>query len=185
MQRILAQVGTAASRFASRQSSTNKPIVPQSCNWRDKSLSAVGSLFLMQVGYNRWAMYKLIDQHLNELSDSEYRADRGLYFKSIHMTMNHLLLASRLWYGRHTGYQIHINGLDDELCTDRQQLNYDIKEDCERWITLVKRWSNADLGATFTYTSTEVEEVKQSRAPMLAHYINHGTRCCRKLYSPV
>ena len=37
------------------------------------------------------------------LSDAEYRADRGAFFKSIHGTLNHLLATDRIWMKRFTG----------------------------------------------------------------------------------
>ena len=37
------------------------------------------------------------------LSDADYRADRGAFFKSVHGTLNHLLVADRIWMRRFTG----------------------------------------------------------------------------------
>lgn len=49
--------------------------------------------------YNRW-MNKRLYAVCAELSDVERREDRGAFFKSIHGTLNHLLLADRIWLGR-------------------------------------------------------------------------------------
>jgi uncharacterized damage-inducible protein DinB len=46
--------------------------------------------------YNRWINTRL-DAHVATLTDAERRADRGAYFESIHGTLNHLILADRLW----------------------------------------------------------------------------------------
>ena len=35
-----------------------------------------------------------------KLSDADYRADRGAFFKSVHGTLNHLLVADRIWMRR-------------------------------------------------------------------------------------
>lgn len=37
------------------------------------------------------------------LDDGAYGADRGLFFRSIHGTLNHLLTADRPWFRRITG----------------------------------------------------------------------------------
>ena len=44
--------------------------------------------------YNSWANRRLYDAAA-ELSDTDYRADRGAFFKSMHGTLNHLLTADQ------------------------------------------------------------------------------------------
>jgi len=38
-----------------------------------------------------------------------------------------MLVTSRLWFGRQTGYEIYIQGLDAEICRDRKELIGDLK----------------------------------------------------------
>lgn len=78
--------------------------------------------------YNRWMNEKLFAVAA-ELSDEERKRDRGAFFKSIHGTLNHLLLADRVWLGRFTG---NVDGdslgpggirtLDQELYADFGEL---------------------------------------------------------------
>ena len=52
--------------------------------------------------YNRWMnerLYALCD----EIPDADRKRDRGAFFRSIHGTLNHILLADRAWLGRFTG----------------------------------------------------------------------------------
>jgi len=49
------------------------------------------SIFQMFAGYNEWANGRLYAA-ISELPDSEYRADHGAFFKSVHGTLNHLLV---------------------------------------------------------------------------------------------
>src|SRR5437660_526292 len=50
--------------------------------------------------YHVWATRKLYEQ-IDTLSDEDYRRDAGLFFKSVHGTCNHLLVAEhRVWYPR-------------------------------------------------------------------------------------
>ena len=60
------------------------------------------SHYTMFAAYNAWANRRLYDAAAT-LSDSDYRADRGAFFKSMHGTLNHLLAADRIWMKRFTG----------------------------------------------------------------------------------
>jgi uncharacterized damage-inducible protein DinB len=68
-------------------------------------------------GYNRW-----VNEHLYatcaELSDEARKRDVGAFFKSVHGTLNHLLLGDRMWLSRFTGESYKISTLGDELYAD-------------------------------------------------------------------
>src|SRR5258708_34478550 len=53
-------------------------------------------------GYNAWANRRLYEAAVL-LSDADYRADKGAFFKSMHGTLNHLLATDRIWMKRFTG----------------------------------------------------------------------------------
>jgi hypothetical protein len=59
-------------------------------------------IFRMFAGYNAWANERLYSAAAM-LSDSEYRADHGAFFGSVHGTLNHLLVGDRIWMQRLTG----------------------------------------------------------------------------------
>ena len=52
--------------------------------------------------YNRLANEKLYEACVG-LSDAEYRRDLGAFFKSVHGTLNHLLLGDTIWMARFEG----------------------------------------------------------------------------------
>jgi uncharacterized damage-inducible protein DinB len=58
--------------------------------------------FAMLAGYNAWANRRLYGA-VAQLTDEQYRADRGAFFKSLHGTLSHLLVADRIWLKRLTG----------------------------------------------------------------------------------
>jgi uncharacterized damage-inducible protein DinB len=58
--------------------------------------------FPMLAAYNAWANRRLYDA-VGALSDAQYREDTGLFFGSLHGTLNHLLVADRIWMRRFTG----------------------------------------------------------------------------------
>ena len=68
-----------------------------------------------------WASTRLYDV-ADGLSDGDYRRDVGLFFKSVHGTLNHLLLVERMWRGRLTGRTIEMKSLGDEIERDRSKL---------------------------------------------------------------
>lgn len=79
--------------------------------------------------YNRWMNEKLYAV-AEKLSDAERKRDRGAFFGSIHRTLNHLLLADRVWLGRFTDATLQegelgpggIRSLDQELYADFDEL---------------------------------------------------------------
>ncbi|MGB8281798.1 MAG: DinB family protein, partial [Pseudolabrys sp.] len=42
-------------------------------------------------GYNAWCNERLYDA-TSRIDDADYRADRGVFFRSLHGTLNHLLV---------------------------------------------------------------------------------------------
>src|ERR1700687_1856388 len=71
--------------------------------------------------YNRWANARLYEAAL-ALDDTEYRRNVGAFFKSMHGTLNHLLLTDRIWLKRLTGTGEHPDRLDAILFDDRREL---------------------------------------------------------------
>jgi uncharacterized damage-inducible protein DinB len=79
--------------------------------------------------YNRWMNDKLYALSAT-LSDEARKRDAGAFFKSIHGTFNHLLLADRVWLGRFTSATVPagfmgphgIRSLDQELFADFEEL---------------------------------------------------------------
>ena len=51
--------------------------------------------------YNTWMNERLYALSAT-LPDAERKRDRGAFFRSVHGTLNHLLLADRVWLGRFT-----------------------------------------------------------------------------------
>src|SRR5437879_7963416 len=75
----------------------------------------------MMAGYNRWMNEKLYAV-CAQLSDEDRRRDRKAFFRSIHGTLNHLLLTDRGWLGRFNGKPWTFRSLDQELYADFDEL---------------------------------------------------------------
>ncbi|CAF3107293.1 unnamed protein product [Rotaria sp. Silwood2] len=68
--------------------------------------------------YNRWAFRQLYNKLEEHIFDENDRANSGLFFRSIHGTVVHLLLLSKIWYARlitPSSYPLHDEQYSYEL----------------------------------------------------------------------
>ena len=72
------------------------------------------SQFPLMARFNEWANARLYGA-VARLSEEDYRADRGLFFGSVHRTLNHLLVVDRIWTRRIEGVPHGIASLDAQL----------------------------------------------------------------------
>jgi uncharacterized damage-inducible protein DinB len=131
--------------------------------------------FAMMAGYNAWCNERIYDVAA-QLSDGDYRADRGAFFKSVHGTLNHLLVADRIWLKRFSGRGDAPNRLDAILFENLDDLWDARHREDERIIAYIDSLSEADLGGRIRYkTITNPVEIEQPLAPALIHFFNHQT----------
>jgi uncharacterized damage-inducible protein DinB len=132
--------------------------------------------FLMLARYHVWATDRLLDRHVAGLNDDEYKRDVGLFFKSVHGTLNHLLVAEQgLWFQRFANGQSPKRKLNEEVHTDCATLQEALKQAVRKWIPAIESWDEARFDGTLTYTSTEGVTRTLPFAVTLTHVFNHGT----------
>jgi uncharacterized damage-inducible protein DinB len=124
--------------------------------------------------YNRWANARLYHAAL-ALSDADYRRDVGAFFKSMHGTLNHLLVADRIWLKRLTGQGDHPDRLDAIVHDDRRALALARADEDDRIIRYVAPLDEATLDSLLEYKTTSGKPFKQKRSHVLAHLFNHQT----------
>ena len=125
--------------------------------------------------YNSWAN-GLLYAAVAKLSDEDARRDVGLFFASMHGTLNHLLVADAIWMRRLTGEGDAPTKLDVILHEQFGELREARAAMDERIAAYVNGLTADDYAGTFTYTPvTNPEPVTQARAPVLAHLFNHQT----------
>jgi uncharacterized damage-inducible protein DinB len=125
--------------------------------------------------YNRWMNGKLYDCAA-QLDDAARKEDVGAFFKSIHGTLNHLLLADRVWMGRFTGPPFVPGSLADQLYADFGELRRERARTDVAIEAYVATLDDAALARTLEYTSIS-KPAPQSK-PLglaLAHFFNHQT----------
>jgi uncharacterized damage-inducible protein DinB len=131
--------------------------------------------FQMLAGYNAWANRRLYDAAAR-LPDADYRADRGAFFKSVHGTLNHLLVADRIWMRRFTGQGEAPSRLDAILFEALDELRRAREQDDARITGYIDSLSEGAFEAMLRYrTITNPMEVEQALAPALTHFFNHQT----------
>jgi uncharacterized damage-inducible protein DinB len=137
-------------------------------SWRDH--------FSLLARYNVWATERLLNAHVRALSDADYRRDAGLFFKSVHGTLNHLRVAEQLlWYPRFARGVSPKHALDEEAEADREQLATVLLWGARAWQPLVQSWDETRFDGTLEYVSTKGVPQSLPFAATLAHVFNHGT----------
>ena len=131
---------------------------------------------LTMARYHIWATRKLLDEHVARLPEADYRRDCGLFFKSIHGTLNHLLVGDALlWFPRLAeGVSPKIQ-LDMEAEPDRDRLRQRLLDAVAAWEPFVAHLSEGRLSGDLHYTTTQGLPTSLPYAATLAHALNHGT----------
>jgi uncharacterized damage-inducible protein DinB len=125
--------------------------------------------------YNAWANSRLYDAAAR-LSNEQYRADRGAFFKSVHGSLNHLLVTDRIWMQRFTGEGEAPNRLDAILFETLDELRVARETEDRRIVDFVERLDEARIAGTIKYRRvSSPEQFEQQLAPALAHWFNHQT----------
>jgi uncharacterized damage-inducible protein DinB len=125
--------------------------------------------------YNAWANKRLYDAAA-QLSNEQYRADRGAFFKSVHGTLNHLLATDRIWMQRFTGTGTAPDRLDAILFETLDELLAAREAEDRRIVDFVDGLDDARLAGSIRYRRVSSPEVfEQPLAPALAHWFNHQT----------
>jgi uncharacterized damage-inducible protein DinB len=133
------------------------------------------SIFQMFAGYNEWANGRLYAA-VSELPDSEYRADHGAFFKSVHGTLNHLLVGDKVWMQRLTGEGEAPARLDAILHDDFASLRAARAEEDARIIAFVGSLTAQDLARKVRYrTISRPADFEQELMFALPHVFNHQT----------
>jgi uncharacterized damage-inducible protein DinB len=133
--------------------------------------------FTQLARYNVWATARVLDA-VRALPEADYRRDLGLFFKSIHGTLNHLLVGEHhLWFVRFAEGISPKVALDAELESDRAQLDARLREGAARWAPLIAsfkpdRWN----GHAVLH--------HHARHPGIAAVCGHAGACVQPRHTP-
>ncbi|WEX07613.1 DinB family protein [Chelativorans sp. AA-79] len=129
--------------------------------------------FEMMAAYNRWANGRLYEAAA-ELTPEEFTRDVGAFFKSMMGTLNHILVADRIWMKRFTGEGDAPARLDTILHSGLPALRLAREAEDRRILEWTGGLDEAALDGRFTYmTVVDPKVVSQRLAPALSHFFNH------------
>lgn len=131
--------------------------------------------------YNRWMNDRLYGLAAG-LDDDVRKRDLGAFFRSIHGTFNHLLVADRIWLARLEGVSLPaghigpggIRSLDQDLYPDFEALRHARRETDEALAAWTSSLTEERLASPFVYA----RRGQSQESPLwwiVAHIFNHQT----------
>jgi uncharacterized damage-inducible protein DinB len=125
--------------------------------------------------YHAWATARLLAA-LQPLDDGAWRRDCGLFFRSVHGTLNHLLVVEQLvWRRRFDEGASPVVALDTELEPDRGRLAARVQALADGWRSALDGWGDERLAGRLDYLNMRGQPASLPFAATLAHVFNHGT----------
>jgi len=133
------------------------------------------SHFNGQSRYHVWATHRLLEA-VSRVSTEDYQRDVGLFFKSIHGTLNHLMVAEHLlWYARFSKGASPVLALDTEIEPDRERLAQALYGGSANWSQLIASWPVERFDGQLDYRTSRGDPLSLPLAACLAHVFNHAT----------
>ena len=125
--------------------------------------------------YNAWANQRLYDA-CGRLPEAEYMKPRPAFFKSLHGTLNHILVGDRVWMSRFTNRPQHgIKSLDQTLYGDFAGLWVARQAEDAQIIDYADGLSDSDLARVIGFKTMNGTPQRGVVGPLLAHFFNHQT----------
>lgn len=122
--------------------------------------------------YNRWANRRLYDEAAS-LTDEVRKRDVGLFFGSVHGTLNHLLVTDYIWMRRFTGDGPQPERLNQILYDDFDELRAARERQDERIFAFIT--GLRDYEREIEYQNSTGKTYRQSLGSALTHFFNHQT----------
>jgi uncharacterized damage-inducible protein DinB len=131
--------------------------------------------FRMLGTYNRLANERIFAP-CAALPDEEYRRERFGSFGSIHRTLNHILLADRIWMGRFTSAEVSSTpALGAILYDDFCSLKAARAEEDSRIEAFLGGLTEEFLAGEIRYINSAGKNCSDPAALVLQHMFNHAT----------
>lgn len=125
--------------------------------------------------YNMWANDKLFST-CAQLQAVDLSKDRGAYFGSILNTLNHILVADRLWLSRFNHESTGDVDLGALLYSDFRSLWEARKSEDEKILAFIMTKEESDLAnGVFSYMDTRGFSLEAEYHKALIHFFNHQT----------
>ncbi|MDF5724541.1 MAG: DinB family protein [Rhizonema sp. PD37] len=130
--------------------------------------------FQMLARYNTLANYRLY-KVCSQLEDAERKRNRLAFFKSIHGTLNHIMVGDRIWMSRFQGQEIPSTGLNSILYDDFEELWRTRGLEDESIEVFMSGLKEDFLSKTIDYVNNQGKLYSDPVDLLLAHFFNHQT----------
>ena len=143
--------------------------------------------FRFSARYNRWMNQRLFTA-CDVLTDVQRKADQGAFFKSIHHTLTHLVLADKMWLARFAAQDAVFEALPPSLLAMPEGSDYtsdlhpdwhDLKQTRDAMDAAIEQWLASMpaefLTTTMRYTNTKGVLREHAAWKALTHFFNHQT----------
>ena len=137
--------------------------------------------------YNRWMNQRLYAA-CELLPDTQRKANQGAFFKSIHQTLTHIVLADKMWLARFAKQGVAFAALSLELLAVPDGSDYtsdlhpdwsDLKLTRDALDAAIEQWladmSPEFLTSTMRYANTKGVQRTHPAWQALMHFFNHQT----------
>ena len=132
------------------------------------------SHFTTLATYNAWANARLYAA-ARALPDGQYRKNVGAFFGSLHGTLNHLLVADRIWLRRFTGEGEAPTQLNAILHGDLASLEAARNAEDARIIRYVGGLTEEAIDRDLDYANMAGARHRNKLMHLLTHLFNHQT----------
>jgi uncharacterized damage-inducible protein DinB len=110
------------------------------------------------------------------IPDVVRKQDQGAFFRSIHGTLNHILLADKVWLGRFQHQPLQFDSLDQELYAEFAEL----RQERLRTDKVIQNWvdslTDEQLAVSFKFISaSQAREFVFPLWRVAIHFFNHQT----------
>ena len=122
----------------------------------------------VMASYNRWMNERLFAL-CAEIPDADRKRDVGAFFRSIHGTLNHILLGDRVWLGRFLGRPFSVKSMDQELYSEFAELRVEREKSDREIVTWADSLTPEQLGDPLPNVSD------YPRWVAVVHFFNHQT----------
>lgn len=137
--------------------------------------------------YNRWINQRLYAA-CETLTDTQRKADQGAFFKSIHHTLTHLVLADKMWLARFADQGVAFSALAPALLAVPVGSDYtsdlhpdwaDLKQTRDALDAAIEQWLAEMLPKFLTsemhYANTKGVQRAHPAWQAMTHFFNHQT----------
>lgn len=130
--------------------------------------------FKRQALYNRLANERLYEA-CARLSDAARKQPRQAFFKSIHGTLNHIMVGDCIWLGRFEGRDLPSTGLDAVLYDDFDELRAARAAEDARIERFAASLTPDFLAGGLRYVNNAGQACDDPTVVLVTHLFNHQT----------